>query len=97
MPPGLNLVAGDNISITSNGSTVTVGTTGVATTAQLSGKADSATTLAGYGITDAYTKTQVDNALNDKQNTLTGITDVQVVQSLPASPVATVLYLIPEV
>lgn len=97
VPPGLNLVAGDNISITPSGSTVTIGVTGVATTAQLSGKADSATTLAGYGITDAYTKTQVDNALNDKQNTLTGITDVQVVQSLPASPVATVLYLIPEV
>lgn len=34
--------------------------------------------------------------LNGKQSTLTGITDVQVVQSLPASPVATVLYLIPE-
>ena len=30
----------------------------------LAGKADSATTLAGYGITDAYTKTQVDTALN---------------------------------
>ena len=29
----------------------------------LAGKADAATTLAGYGITDAYTKTQVDNAL----------------------------------
>lgn len=34
--------------------------------------------------------------LNGKQNTLTGITDVQVVNSLPGSPVATVLYLIPE-
>ena len=29
----------------------------------ISGKADSATTLAGYGITDAYTKTQVDAKL----------------------------------
>lgn len=36
------------------------------------------------------------NELNSKQDNLTGITDVQVVQSLPASPVATVLYLIPE-
>ena len=29
----------------------------------VAGKANSATTLAGYGITDAYTKTQVDNAI----------------------------------
>lgn len=28
------------------------------------GKADKATTLAGYGITDAYTKSQVDNEIN---------------------------------
>ncbi|MCL1891684.1 MAG: YadA-like family protein [Alphaproteobacteria bacterium] len=32
----------------------------LATTAQLAGKADAATTLAGYGITDAYTKAEVD-------------------------------------
>lgn len=30
----------------------------------ISGKADSATTLAGYGITDAYTKTQTDSAIS---------------------------------
>lgn len=42
------------------------------------------------------TKTEVTTGLGTKQNTLTGITDVQVVNSLPASPVATVLYLIPE-
>ena len=30
---------------------------------RLSGKADSATTLAGYGITDAYTKTETDNKI----------------------------------
>lgn len=35
-----------------------------------SGKADKATTLAGYGITNAYTKTEVDNALSGKQNSL---------------------------
>ena len=34
--------------------------------------------------------------LNTKQDKLTGITDVQVVQSLPVSPVSSVLYLIPE-
>lgn len=35
-----------------------------------SGKADKATTLAGYGITNAYTKTEVDNALSGKQDSL---------------------------
>lgn len=30
----------------------------------LAGKADKATTLSGYSITDAYTKTEVDNALS---------------------------------
>ena len=32
---------------------------------KINGKADSATTLAGYGITDAYTKTQVDDAISN--------------------------------
>ena len=36
----------------------------------ITGKADKATTLAGYGIGDAYTKSEVDTALNTKQNTL---------------------------
>lgn len=35
----------------------------------LGAKADSATTLAGYGITDAYTKTEVDTALAGKAST----------------------------
>lgn len=34
----------------------------------LAGKADDATTLAGYGITDAYTVTEVDTALSSKAN-----------------------------
>ena len=43
-------------------------------------KADKATTLSGYGITDAYTKTEADNSLAnkaDKSTTLSGygITD----------------------
>lgn len=42
-----------------------------ATTEQLEAKADKSTTLAGYGITDAYTKSQVDSALSEKQATLT--------------------------
>lgn len=32
----------------------------------ISGKADKATTLSGYGITDAYTKTETDSALSGK-------------------------------
>jgi hypothetical protein len=35
----------------------------------LDDKADDATTLAGYGITDAYTKTAVDSALSGKSST----------------------------
>ena len=34
----------------------------------ISGKADKSTTLSGYGITNAYTKTEVDNKLNAKAN-----------------------------
>ena len=37
----------------------------------ISGKADKSTTLAGYGIGDAYTKGEVDDALAGKQDTLT--------------------------
>ena len=36
----------------------------------ITGKANKATTLAGYGIGDAYTKSEVDAALNTKQNTI---------------------------
>ena len=39
----------------------TAGTVGAA----IKSKADAATTLSGYGITDAYTKTEVDTALGD--------------------------------
>jgi hypothetical protein len=46
-------------------------------------------------LANRYTKTESNNLLNNKQNKLTGITDVQVVSALPSSPVSTVLYLIP--
>ena len=36
----------------------------------ITGKADKATTLAGYGIADAYTKSEVEAALGEKQDTL---------------------------
>ena len=38
------------------------------TAADIANKADKATTLSGYGITDAYTKTEVDNKLGTKAN-----------------------------
>lgn len=42
------------------------------------GKADKATTLSGYGITDAYTKTEVDNKLSTKaaQSSLDSVSSV---------------------
>lgn len=51
-----------------------------ATITTVNGKADKATTLEGYGITDAYTKTEVNNSLNNKADKATtlngyGITD----------------------
>ena len=44
-------------------------------TTAFGGKADTATTLAGYGITDAYTKTEVDNKLGTGF-TVSSITEV---------------------
>ena len=41
----------------------------------ISGKADKATTLAGYNIGDAYTKTEVDTELGKKQDKLTYYTE----------------------
>ena len=50
-----------------------------AVTKALAGKADKATTLEGYGITDAYTKTEVDGkftTINENLNTKISATDV---------------------
>lgn len=48
----------------------------------LSGKADTATTLSGYGITDAYTKTETDNAItaatSGLQHTLSAGTGIEI-------------------
>jgi hypothetical protein len=58
--------AGTGITITGN--TVAVDTAAIATVSAmntaLAGKADKATTLAGYGIADAYTKTEVDTKVS---------------------------------
>lgn len=69
----------------------TVAMTSDITTA-ISGKADSATTLAGYGITNAYTKTEVDTAI---ANAMKGGYVVQ--SSLPTASADTMgkIYLIP--
>ena len=50
----------------SNGAlTITKGTTFLTSHQDISGKANKATTLAGYGITNAYTKTEVDNLFDE--------------------------------
>ena len=41
-------------------------------------KADKAKTLSGYGITDAYTKTEVDTSLDKKQDKLTAGTNIKI-------------------
>lgn len=51
----------------------------------ISGKADSATTLAGYGITNAYTKSEVDSALGGKASA----SDVLTIQGLIPSSATT--------
>ena len=67
-------------------------------------KADVATTLAGYGITDAYTKAEVaglgyqtasdvDDAINDAIAGITGV-EFDVVQTLPATGSPGVIYLL---
>ena len=43
-----------------------------ALTAAVGNKADKATTLTGYGITDAYTKTEVDTKISDAISSATG-------------------------
>ena len=48
------------------------------TDALLNEKADVATTLAGYGITDAYTKTEVDTSLSAKADSSTVYTKEEV-------------------
>lgn len=62
-PAALNTLAKIDAQLSSDESAASALTTVV------SGKADKATTLAGYGITDAYTKTAVDSALALKANT----------------------------
>ena len=57
------------------------------------GKANKATTLAGYGITDAMTAEQITNAINDAIGSVTGIS-FEVVDSLPATGESGKIYLV---
>ena len=57
------------------------------------GKANKATTLAGYGITDAMTAEQITNAINDAIGSITGIS-FEVVESLPSTGESGKIYLV---
>lgn len=60
----------------------------------LDDKADKANTLAGYTITDAYTKSETDQAITDALADITEV-DFQVVQTLPATGVKGTFYFVP--
>ena len=107
VPSGVSgLVAGDNITITASGSnyviscTVTGGGSGTTYTAgDYIGIVDD--TISVTGVTDVVAGncvsiTSSGNSAVIDWTTTGGITDIQIVNSLPASPVSTVLYLIPE-
>lgn len=66
---------------------------GTAVTNGVKNKADKATTLSGYGITDAYTKTQTDSAIATAVAGITGIS-FEVVTSLPSTGVNGTIYLV---
>ena len=57
------------------------------------GKANKATTLAGYGITDAMTSEQITQAINEAVGSITGIS-FEVVTELPATGEAGKIYLV---
>lgn len=64
--------------------------------ANIDGKADSATSLAGYGINDAYTKTQVDTAISSAVANAHHLKR-EIVASLPAASQANedTIYMVP--
>ena len=57
----------------------------------ITSKADKATTLAGYGIGDAYTKSEVDVALSTKQDTLTAGNGISIKGGVISSTVDTLI------
>lgn len=59
----------------------------------IANKADKATTLSGYGITNAYTKTETDAAISTAVAGITGVS-FEVVTSLPATGEDGIIYLV---
>ena len=107
IPTGVSgVVAGEGIAITASGSdyviscTVTGGGSGTTyTSGDYIGIVDE--TISVTGVTDVVAGncvsiTSSGNSAVIDWSTTGGITDIQIVNSLPASPVSTVLYLIPE-
>lgn len=81
-----------NITVPTNNNQLTNGAgyqTAANVQSAISGKADSATTLAGYGITNAYTKSQVDTALSAKQGTLTAGAGITITNNIVAQTIPT--------
>lgn len=66
---------------------------GKAVASAISGKANKSTTLSGYGITDAPTKTEMSSAIASAVAGVTGIS-FSVVQSLPTTGKEGVIYLV---
>ncbi len=73
-------------SVKINGVTKTIAATGgtavdlgtyLTTHQDITGKADKATTLSGYGITNAYTKTEVNTELGKKQDTISDLATIR--------------------
>ena len=66
---------------------------GKAVASAISGKANKANTLSGYGITDAPTKTEMSSAIASAVAGVTGVS-FQVVESLPTTGKEGVIYLV---
>ena len=103
IPTGVSgLVAGDNITITASGSNYVIsGQAGGSTYSAGDYIGITNNTISVTGVTDVIAGncvsiTSSGNSAVIDWNTTAGITDIQMVNSLPASPVSTVLYLIPE-
>lgn len=103
IPTGVSgLVAGDNITITASGSNYVIsGQDGGSTYSAGDYIGITDNTISVTGVTDVVAGncvsiTSSGNSAVIDWTTTGGITDIQLVNSLPASPVSTVLYLIPE-
>lgn len=103
IPDEISLVAGQNISIAVTGASAVISSTGGGGSNYTAGDfiditnneisvTDTTSVVAGDGISI----TQSGDTTTISLGVTAGITDIQLVNSLPASPVSTVLYLIPE-